>query len=330
MTTNPPQIVFNHILAFEVSKEQLLVHTLPADEQCAIDNKPQTVRRLIKAEIKRNRNKQLGQMLVVCEATGGYERHVLDAAVEMGLSVHRAHGTRVRHFGGYCGLLAKTDPIDARLLAQYGLKTENIRLYSPPPPETAALRALHARRTEIQRMLIAETGRLDHAQHKSVLRSLKDHIASLKAALAAIEADIAQLVEECEVLRKKIALMRTVIGIGPISAMVVLAYLPDIGRLTRGQAARLAGLAPINNDSGKKRGARHVEAGRTAIRRALYMAAGVAMRTNPIVKAFADRLRGKGYPFKYVVTAVMRKLVVILNAVLRDGQSWRGAQVVSV
>ena len=108
MTTNPPQIVFNHILAFEVSKEQLLVHTLPADEQCAIDNKPQAVRRLIKAEIKRNRNKQLGQMLVVCEATGGYERHVLDAAVEMGLSVHRAHGTRVRHFGGYCGLLAKT------------------------------------------------------------------------------------------------------------------------------------------------------------------------------------------------------------------------------
>jgi transposase len=269
-------------------------------------------------------------MLVVCEATGGYERHVLDAAVEMGLSVHRAHGTRVRHFGGYCGLLAKTDPIDARLLAQYGLKTENIRLYSPPPPETAALRALHARRTEIQQMLIAETGRLDHAQHKNVLKSLKDHIASLKAALAAIEADIAQLVEKCEVLRKKVALMQTVIGIGPISAMVVLAYLPDIGRLTRGQAARLAGLAPINNDSGKKRGARHVEAGRTAIRRALYMAAGVAMRTNPVVKAFADRLRGKGYPFKYVVTAVMRKLVVILNAVLRDGQSWRGAQVALV
>jgi transposase len=128
-------------------------------------------------------------------------------------------------------------------------------------------------------------------------------------------------------LRKKVALMQTVIGIGPISAMVVLAYLPDIGQLTKGQAARLAGLAPINNDSGKKRGARHVEAGRTAIRRALYMAAGVAMRTNPILKAFSDRLRGKGYPFKYVVTAVMRKLIVILNAVLRDGQSWKGAQI---
>ena len=327
MTTNPPQIVFNHIVAFEVSKEKLVVHTLPDNEQWTIDNKPQAVRRLIKAEIKRNQKKQLGQMLVICEATGGYERHVLDVALEMGLSVHRAHGTRVRHFGHYRGLLAKTDPIDARLIAQYGLKTENLRLYSPPPPDTAALRALHARRTEIQQMLIAETSRLDHAQHKSVLKSLKAHIASLKAALAAIEADIAQLVEGSEMLRKKVALMQTVIGIGPISAMVVLAYLPDIGQLTKGQAARLAGLvAPINNDSGKKRGARHVEAGRTAIRRALYMAAGVAMRANPILKEFSDRLRGKGYPFKYVVTAVMRKLIVILNAVLRDGQSWKGAQ----
>jgi transposase len=307
MTTNPPQIAFNHIVAFEVSKDKLVVHTLPVDEQCTIDNKPQAVRYLIKAEIKRNRKQQLGQMLVICEATGGYERHVLNVAIEMGISVHRAHGTRVRHFGRYRGLLAKTDPIDACLLAQYGLKTENIRLYAPPPPETVALRALHGRRTEIQQMIIAETSRLDHAQHKSVLKSLKAHIALLKAALAAIEAEIGQLVEECEILRKKVALMQTVIGIGSISAMVVLAHLPDIGRLTKGQAARLAGLAPINDDSGKKRGARHVEAGRTAIRRALYMAAGVAMRANPVVKAFADRLRGKGYPFKYVVTAVMRK-----------------------
>ena len=126
-----------------------------------------------------------------------------------------------------------------------------------------------------------------------------------------------------------VSTMRTVIGIGPVSAMVLLAYLPDIGRLTKGQVARLAGLAPINADSGKKRGARHVEAGRIAIRRALYMAAVVAMKVNPVLKAFADRLRSKGYPFKYVATAVMRKLVVILNAVLRDGQPWNGTQAVS-
>jgi transposase len=109
MTTNPPQIVFNHIVAFEVSKDTLVVHTLPDDEQCTIDNKPQAVRRLIKAEIKRNRNKQIGQMLVICEATGGYERHVLDVALEMGLSVHRAHGRA-------CGTLATTAVCLPRLI----------------------------------------------------------------------------------------------------------------------------------------------------------------------------------------------------------------------
>lgn len=327
MTMSPTQQAFNHIVAFEVSKDMLVVHTLPADEQCTISNKQQAVRRLLKAELKRNRKDKLGPTLIVCEATGGYERHVLDAAIDLGLPVHRAHGTRVRYFGRYCGLLAKTDPIDARLLAHYGLKTEEIRLYVPPPPETVALRALHARRTEIQEMMIAETYRLDHARHKSVLKSLKAHIAELKAAFAAIEAEIAQLVRENETLKRKVELMRTVIGIGPISAMVLLAYLPNIGRLTKGQVARLAGLAPINDDSGKKRGVRHVEAGRTAIRRALYMAAVVAMKANPALKTFADRLRGKGYPFKYVATAVMRKLVVILNAILRDGEPWKGAKI---
>jgi transposase len=327
MTMNSAEKTFEHIVAFEVSKDNLVVHTLPADEQRTISNAPAAVRRLINAESKRNLKEKLGPMLVVCEATGGYGRHVIQAASELGIPVHRAHGTRVRHFGHYRGLLAKTDPIDARLLAQYGLKTEELRLYVPPPPENEALRALHARRTEIQQMIIAETGRLDHAQHQSVLTSLKKHIAELKAALAAIESEIDQLVQENETLKKKVALMRTVIGIGPISAMVLLAYLPGIGQLTKGQVARLAGLAPINNDSGKKRGPRHVEPGRIPIRRALYMAAVVAMKANPVLKDFADRLRSKGYPFKYIATAVMRKLVVILNAVLRDGRPWKGAQI---
>ena len=120
-------------------------------------NEQQAVRRLLKAELKRNRKDSLDRLLIVCEATGGYERHVLDVAIDLGLPVHRAHGTRVRYFGRYRGLLAKTDPIDARLLAHYGLKTEDMRLYVPPAAETVALRALHARRTEIQQMMIAET-----------------------------------------------------------------------------------------------------------------------------------------------------------------------------
>jgi transposase len=317
---------FNHVVAFEVSKEQLVVHTLPDDEQCCIANKPQAVRRLLKAEIKRNCTGKLGPVLVVCEATGGYERHVLDAAIELGLAVHRAHGARVRFFARYLGLAAKTDPIDAKMLAQYGRQTEDLRLYTPPPPECEALRALQARRAEIQDMIIAETNRLEHARHKSVLRSLGAHITALKAAFKAIENEIAELVSETDSLKHKVRLMRTVKGVGPVTATTLLAYLPDIGQLTKGQVARLAGLAPVNDDSGKKRGPRHVEAGRSAIRRCLYMAATVAASSNPLLREFAGRLTARGYPFKYVITAVMRKLVVILNAVLRDGEPWKGAK----
>jgi len=176
MTMTPTQQTYNHVVAFEVSKEVLVVDTLPADEQCTIANKPQAVRRILKAQLKRNRKERLGPMLIVCEATGGYERHVLNAAIDLGLPTHRAHGTRVRFFARYRGLIAKTDPIDARLLAHYGAKTDKLRLYEPPPPETVALRALHARRTDIQEMMIAETCRLDQAHHKSVVKSLKAHI----------------------------------------------------------------------------------------------------------------------------------------------------------
>lgn len=317
---------FNHVVAFEVSKESLTVHTLPADEQCSIANRPQAVRRLLKAEIRRNRKGKLGPLLIVCEATGGYERSVLDVAIELGLAVHRAHGARVRFFARYLGLAAKTDPIDAHMLAQYGRQTADLRLYTPPPPECEALRALQARRAEIQDMIIAETNRLEHARHKSVLRSLRAHIAALKAVFKAIEREIAELVSKTDSLKDKVRLMRTVKGVGPVTATTLLAYLPDIGQLTKGQVARLAGLAPINDDSGKKRRPRHVEAGRSAIRRSLYMAATVAAGSNPVLREFAQRLTARGYPFKYVITAVMRKIVVILNAVLRDGQPCRTAK----
>jgi transposase len=197
----------------------------------------------------------------------------------------------------------------------------------PPPPECAALRALQARRAELQDMIIAETNRLEHARHTSVLRSLKVHIAALEAAFKTIEAEIAELVATTDSLKEKVRLMRTVKGVGLVTATTLLAYLPDIGQLSKGQVARRTGLAPINDDSGKKRGPRHVEAGRKEIRRCLYMAAVVAANFNPVLRTFAARLKARGYPFKYVITAVMRKLLVILNAVLRDGEPWKDAKI---
>lgn len=322
LTAFPTQ--FNHVVAFEVSKETLVVHTLPADEQKTVANSLAAVRRLLRFESKRNSRKNLGRLLVVCEATGGYERHILDAAIEIGLSVHRAHGSRVRFFARYLGKAAKTDQIDARVLADFGRQAKDLRLYVPPPQCCETLKALHGRRSELQAMMLAETNRIEHAINKVVQTCIEAHVQALKAALKAIEAEIAKLVDDNQDLKTKTQLMCTVVGVGMTTASTLLAYLPELGTMTKGQVARKTGLAPINNDSGKKVGRRHIEPGRTSIKRCLFMAAGVAMRLNPILKTFADRLRANGHPFKYVVTAVMRKLVVILNAVLRDGHPSKG------
>lgn len=148
MTMNPAHNAFNHIVAFDVGKESLAVCILPGDERHSIANKPKAIRKLLMAQMRRNANLSLGPLLVVCEATGGYERPLLEICIELGLPAHKAHGSRVRHFAKYLGLIAKTDPIDARALALYGLQTEGLRLYVPLTPELAALAALKARRDQ--------------------------------------------------------------------------------------------------------------------------------------------------------------------------------------
>lgn len=326
MTMNPTQAPFKHIIAFEVAKTSLVVHRLPANEQCVIANSPKAVRRLLRAEVKRNTTAKSGPVLVVVEATGGYERHVLDAALALGLACHRAHGSRVRFFARYLGLIAKTDKIDARLIATYGLKTERLRLFEPEKPEERALKELQARREDIQGMLIAERNRLEHAKQQTVVKSIKAHIASLRKALGALETEIATLIEAHESLARKARLMTSVIGVGPVTAATVLANMPELGTLTKGEAARLAGLAPINRDSGKASAPRHIQAGRATVRRCLYMAALVALQHNPVLKDFAGNLRIRGKPFKVVITAVMRKLIVILNAIVRTGEPWKHAK----
>lgn len=325
MTMSPTHAAFNHVVAFEVAKHTLVIHSLPGDGQCTIANKPKAVRKLLMREMRRNREADLGPLLVICEATGGYENHVLEICVELGLAVHKAHGSRVRYFAKYMGLLAKTDPIDARVLALYGLRTQNLRLYVPPSPEQVALKDLKTRRDQLQRMLIAETNRLEHAHHPSVMRSLKTHVAGLRKALAALEAEIAAHVRTNDALARKARLMRSLKGVGPATAATLLAYMPELGTFRKGEVACLAGLAPINNDSGTSRVPRHIEAGRSTVRAALYMAALVAVRHNPIMRRFAASLRQNGKPFKVVITAVMRKIIVTLNAILRTDQPWAHA-----
>lgn len=174
-------------------------------------------------------------------------------------------------------------------------------------------------------MLIAEANRLEHACHVSVMRSLKVHIASLRKALAALEAEIAAHIKANDALARKARLMRSLKGVGPATAATLLARMPELGTFRKGEVACLAGLAPINNESGKSRAPRHIAAGRSTIRAALYMAALVAVRHNAVMARFAASLRQNGKPFKVVITAVMRKLIVTLNAILRSGQPWANA-----
>lgn len=306
----------DHVVAFEVSKHQLVVHSLPADRQRTIANTPAAVRRVLRAENKDNMRAQLGRMLVICEATGGYEAHVLDVTVELGLDAHKAHGTRVRYFAKSQGLKAKNDPIDARLIALYGRQTENLARYQPPGATVEALRALHERRHDLQVMLQAETNRLEHASNALVLKSLNTSIKALSKALEAIEAEIARLLNAEQNLARKAQLMHTVPGVGPVVATSLIAFMPELGTLPRGRAAALAGLAPFDDDSGKRQGRRHIDAGRSAVRRCLYMAALGAIRACPHLRDYARRIQARGKPAKVAITAVMRKLIEIINAVL--------------
>lgn len=322
MIMNPTPTCFNHIVAFEVCKIELVVHTLPADRQQRIDNKAATVRRLLKAEQRANARLGLGPILVVCEATGGYERHVIEAAQQLGLAIHRAHGSRTRLFARFNGRLAKTDAIDARLIARYGL-TPDLPLYTPPSPQQAALRQLRQRRDEIGQMLRMELNRTEHASLKRLKASLARHKAWLEDELKAIEDEMAELINNSPELASKATLMQSVKGVGPLTAAAILAYLPEIGTISKQTVAAIAGLAPVANDSGQHSGKRHIAGGRATLRTSLYMAALVARHRNPAIRAFAENLKARGKPNKLILTAVMRKLIVIINAVIASGQPAR-------
>lgn len=307
------------IIAFEVSKSSLVVHVLPANTQARIANTAAAIRQLMA------RHDPGKPHLVVCEATGGYERHVLEVCHAGGFDIHRAHGSMTRAFARYRGLAAKTDAIDARMLAEYGRDTPDLRLHRQPEPEDDALRSLRKRRDEIVTMLRMETNRLEHAHNGLVRKSVTAHIKMLEKQRKTLEEAIAALIKTTPVLKHKVQLITSIKGVGPMTAQACLAYLPELGTLSKGEAAALVGLAPRARDSGQYRGARHIGGGRKAARSSLYMAAVVAITYNPHFKAFAQKLKERGKPAKVVITAVMRRIIVIINAVIKSDEPCKQA-----
>ncbi|SAL62257.1 transposase [Caballeronia turbans] len=262
----------------------------------------------------------LKPQLIVLEATGKLERAVLQALCQAGLPAVAVNSKWVRDFARSTGQLAKTDRLDARVIAHFGA-TIKPEIRPLTDEQTQQLQALILRRAQLIEMLTAEQNRRKRA-HKSALPSIDEFIRFITQRIKDADRDIDAFLHANEVWRKTEALLRSTPGIGKTTAAALIAFLPELGSLNARQIASLVGLAPFNSDSGAHRGERHIKGGRHIVRRALYMACVAAQRANPNIKAFCDRLRAKGKKTKVAFVAGMRKLLTQLNAMMRDRTPW--------
>jgi transposase len=303
-------------VGIDVAKHRLEVHLRPSGESFTIDYREEEVAALVE-----HRLLPLEPTLIVLEATGGLEVRLAAALAAAALPAAVVNPRQVRSFARAMGRLAKTDRLDAKVIARFA---EAVRPPVRPLPDetTRHLGALVARRRQLLAMLVAERNRRQAAD-RALHERIDAHLRWLENALAEIEGDLDGAVRDSPVWRAKEELLRSVPGVGPVSARTLLAQLPELGSLTRRQVAALVGVAPFNRDSGKMRGRRTIWAGRAALRACLYMAAVAAARgSNPVIASFYRRLRLAGKPAKLALTACMRKLVVTLNAMLRTHTAW--------
>jgi transposase len=302
-------------IGIDVAKAQLEFACRPGGEIGTVPNEEGGIRELVA------RCQGLTPTLIVLEATGGYEAAVVAALATAGLPIVVANPRQVRDFAKATGQLAKTDAIDAQVLALFA---ERVRPEPRPLPDEAAqaLEALLTRRRQLVEMLTAERNRLLIAR-PAVRRDLQQHIRFLERRLREADDDLHTAVKASPLWRVKDDLLQSVPGVGRVVSLTLLAELPELGRLSHKEIAALVGVAPLNRDSGTLRGKRLVYGGRAPVRAVLYMAALVASKCNPVIRTFYLRLRAAGKPAKVALTACMRKLLVILNAMARSGRAWQ-------
>lgn len=302
-------------VGIDVSKDHLDVASRPAALAKRYANDEAGIDQLV-ADLR-------GQVaaLIVLEATGGFEAALVAALASWGLPLAVVNPRQVRDFAKATGRLAKTDALDAAVLAHFA---EVVRPEPRPLPDVKAneLSQLLARRRQLVEMLVMEKNRLHSSQGK-VRSDLMEHIAWLEKRIRDHDGELRRFLQTSEVWREKDNLLQGVPGIGPVAAVTLLAELPELGNLDRKQIAALVGVAPLNRDSGQMRGRRGIWGGRAKVRAALYMATLTATRYNPILKAFYERLLAAGKPKKVAIVACMRKLLTILNAMLREKAGWR-------
>lgn len=262
-----------------------------------------------------------GSCFVVLEATGGLERRLATELLDAGHPVAVVNPRQARDFARGLGVLAKNDRLDARGLALFAQHVQPRRLEKTSEKQQQ-LAELVTRRRQLLQLHTAELNRQQQASTKLAVKSIRQVLEVLVKQLAKIDAEIARLIEADDDWRHKSELLRSVPGVGPATSATLVAELPELGKLNRQQISALAGLAPFDRDSGQFRGRRAIWGGRASVRSMLYMAALTARRCNPTIRAFADRLRDAGKKTKVVLTACMRKLLVILNAMLKTNTAW--------
>jgi transposase len=302
-------------VGIDVAKRQLDIAERPGGERWAMGNDGAGIAALLE------RLSGAGPIaLIVLEATGGYEIPVVAALTAVGLPVVVVNARQVRDFARAVGKLAKTDAIDAAILAQFAeaVRPERRAL---PAELTQTLQSWLARRRQLLEMLLAEEQRLAIAV-RGLRAPIQQHVEWLRRQMRDIDTELQGLIRQSPVWREQENLLRTVPGVGPVLATTLRADLPELGRLNRKQIAALVGVAPLNWDSGQQRGARHIWGGRAPVRTALYMATVSAVRCNAVIRAFFERLCAAGKPKKVAITACMRKLLTILNAMMHSRTGW--------
>jgi transposase len=296
----------------DVAKARLDVFIQPSGERVSVANDERGISELLRRLEPAD--------FVIIEATGGLEIAVASALATAGIAVAVVNPRQVRDFARATGQLAKTDALDAQVLARFG-EAVKPQVRALRDAQAQALEALVMRRSQLVAMLTADKNRRANSP-KVIHKSIDEHIRWLEKRLSGLDDELAGLVRETPIWRERDELLRSVPGVGKVLSTTLLAHLPELGALNRKQIAALAGLAPFNRDSGSLRGSRCIWGGRAQVRRVLYMAVVAAVRSNPVIKNFYVQLRARGKYPKSALTACMRKLLVILNAMLRSKMSW--------
>lgn len=306
--------LYNNYIGIDIGKSTFVVALYGSKKTKEYDNNPTGIKIFLN-----DYKKELKKALCVLETTGGYEMRLLLTLCELGISVHRANTRKVKRFIQSYGNGAKTDKLDAKSLALYGYeRASRLELFTPQSTLSLTLFELIQRRNDLKQMLVAEKNRIQAPRAELIKSSCSMLIEVLTNQIMAITDEINLLIEQDPVLKEKKAILKTIPGIGDIIANELLILLPELGSLTRRQIASLAGLAPKANDSGQFHGYRFVGHGRCGIKPILFLAAMAARNSNSSLKAFYNQLVSNGKKKMVALTALMRKIIVIANARLRD------------